>query len=359
MSNPDSFPHPFLCKESSWEKNPNPIWLGSTVTLSRNLEKLNFPGKLATDKKKQIISLISKDLISSSHLKNPKLILAEEMPPIEKEFLVEHFLSEQGFNQTHIGEAFLLDDSGEFLAVINLQDHLFLHLLDVNEELEASWNQLIKIESQLNQSLNFAFSPKFGFLTSDPTQCGTALIVHVFLHLPALLYTDRLDDIVKKSQEEGIQYSGLQGNPTELIGDIVSFRNRYTLGLSEENILSSLRTLATKLVVEEKGVRQHLKNENENELAVIKDKVSRAYAILLHSYQIEAVEALESLSLLKLGLDLEWLKGITQSELNKLLFSTRRGHLHCHYNQIITLDKFPHLRAEFIHQALKNVELLI
>jgi protein arginine kinase len=358
MDLPDKNNHPLLCNNGPWKNNANIIWLGSTLVLLRNLEKFNFPGKLATDKRKQIISLISRDLLDNDQLKKPKLFRAEDMPPIEKEFLVEHFLAHQSFHQAYTGEAFILDETGEFLAVLNLKEHIFLEWIDAREDLENSWDRLVKIEGGL-KSVNFAFSSKFGFLTSDPTQCGTGFNLTIFLHLPALLNTNQLDDIIKKNKDEGIEQTGLQGDPNELIGDIVAFHNSYSLGITEENILTSLRTLAIKLVIEEKGMRQHIKQSSENEIADVKDKVSRAYAILLHSYQIEAIEALQALSLVKMGLDLEWLKGTSQVALNRLLFDCRRAHLLCHYGQKISHEELPHRRAEFIHQALHGLELLI
>ncbi len=359
MSPPDKSNHPLLCNSSPWKDNANVIWLGSTLTLLRNLEKFNFSGKLAIDKRKQIISLISRNLLDSDQLKKPKLIPAEDMPPIEKEFLMEHFLASQGFHQAYSGEAFVLDETGEFLAILNLRDHVLLEWVDFREDLENSWDRLVKIELELAKSINFAFSPKFGFLTSDPSQCGTGLGVTIFLHLPALLNTNQLDEIIKKNKDDGVEQTGLQGDPHEVIGDIVAFHNSYSLGITEENILTSLRTLATKLIVEEKSLRQHIKQSTESEVADIKDKVSRAYAILLHSYQIEAIEALQALSLVKMGLDLEWLKGTSQAVLNGMLFDCRRAHLLCHYGQKISQEELPHRRAEFIHRVLHGLELLI
>jgi protein arginine kinase len=359
MSQPDKSNSPLICNESPWDNNANTIWLGSTLTLYRNLEKFNFPGKLPPDKRKQIIALLSRDLLASKQLKEPKLLRAEDMPPIEKEFLVEHFLSSLGFHQAYVGEAFVLDKTGEFLAVLNLRDHIVLEWIDARDDLENSWDRLLKVELELTNSANFAFSHKFGFLTSDPTQCGTGLVVTIFLHLPTLLHTNRLEEIIKRNKDDGVEQTGLQGDPNEVIGDIVAFHNSYTLGVTEENILSSLRTLATKLVVEEKSMRQHLKQGSETEVAEVKDKVSRAYAILLHSYQIEAVEALQALSLVKMGLDLGWLQGTSQVVLNHMLFACRRAHLLCQNGQTITQEELPHRRAEFIHKALHGLELLI
>lgn len=350
---------PLLCNDNPWNSNSNDIWFGSTLTLNRNLEKFNFPEKLSLEKGKQIVPLLSQIILSNDQLKKPQLIQSENMASLEKEFLVEHFLSDQGFQQAHGGEAFILDLTGEFLAVINFKDHLQLHWIDPREDLENVLEKLIKIELEINKSLNFAFSPKFGFLTSDSSRCGTALSVNIFLHLPVLIYLNRLNDIFVKNKDDGIGWTGLQGDPHEIIGDIVAIHNSYTLGVTEENIITSLRTLATKLVAEEKSLRQQLKNENEVNLSLLKDKVSRAYGILLHSYQIEAVEALQSLSLLKMGFDLGWVKGTSQMIMNQLFFACRRAHLICHFDEKISQEALPHKRAEFIHKALHGLELLI
>ncbi|MBA2368162.1 MAG: protein arginine kinase [Candidatus Protochlamydia sp.] len=348
-----------LCNPLPWSINGNMIWLASSLTLLRNIEKFNFPGKLSNDKKKQLFNLISRDLLEMEALKNPRLIKAEGMQPIEKEYLVEHFLTKESFHQASSGEGFVLEQTGESLIAINLHDHLMFHRIDINEELEAAWERICNIEALLSKSVNFSFSSKFGFLTSDPAECGTGLIVHIFMHLPGLIHTGRLEEAMKKNKDDAVEQAGLHGDPKDLIGDIVVCHNNYTLGLTEENIISMLRTLGTKLSVEEKSVRAFLKQGQGAEILELKDKISRAYAILLHSYQIEAVEALQALSLLKLGLDLDWLAGISQTKLNELFFAARRAHLLCRYGQKITQEELPHKRAEFIHNSLKGSSLLI
>ena len=65
-----------------------------------------------------------------------------------------------------------------------------------------------------------------------------------------------------------------QGRPHEIIGDLVVVQNNYTLGLTEENILSSLRSYSTKLIVQEKSTRSHIKAE---ENPIIKDKVVESF----------------------------------------------------------------------------------
>ncbi len=342
-----------------WNDNSNLIWLASTLKLHRNLDKLKFPSKLSLERKQQVVSLVSKELLGSEWLQGATLGRAEEMTPSQKEYLAERFLSNDSYNQSQIGEAFIWGEGGEVLAVLNQKDHLSLLVIETQQEPEKAWDQLSRLELSLEKGLNFAFSPQFGFLTSDPTCSGTGLTVQIFLHLPALILTDSLKEQLDRHQEESISTTGLQGNFDELAGDLVVLYNRYTLGVSEDLILTSLRQLATTLMVEEQSLRSQVRQETHPLNEKFKDQVSRAYAILLHSYQIESLEAMQAVSLMKLGCDFGWVKGMEQKALNALLFHVRRAHLLHHFGEQTSLEQLPHKRAEFIHQALKPASLLI
>lgn len=353
-----------LLQRKPWSLNSNSIWLASTVSLHRNIEKFKFPGKLDNDRKKQIMSLICKELLKDSKTTldaihqgiNPFLVKAEDIGALEKEFLMEHFLKTDNFNQTSVGEGFILDASGEFLATLNMLDHIHLHLIDCKGELENAWNRLVKIETLLGKGMNYSFIPKFGFLTADPTQCGTGLVVTAYLQLAALVQLGKIDEALDCLADDSLSISGIQGSPSEIIGDIIVVQNNYTLGVTEENIISSIRNFTTKIIVEETSMRQQIKKEKS---ADFKDKVSRAYGILVHSYQIEAIEALNALSLLKLGAEAGWISGIGNQEINELFFNSRRAHLLSGTEEKVLQEEIPHKRAERIHRALKDVKLLI
>ena len=348
-----------LNENNPWKQNENDIWLASLINLSRNLQKFDFPDKLSEGKKSQIVSLVSSKFEDCPALKGVQVFEAEDIFPIDKELLLEHFLSQQGFLQTSKGEAFVVDETCKFLATINLNNHLEFHSVNLQHDLEKSWENLCKVEEHFSL-FSYAFNSRFGFLSTDPATCGTGLVVQIYMHLPALMYTHKFSEVATFNQEEGIEFTGLQGDPTELIGDIVVFKNSYTLGLTEEMILSNMRSLSQRLIKAESAARQNLADNKLNIADETKDKVSRAFGVLMHSYQIEAVEALEAISLLKLGLALNWLTGITSRELNSLLFYVRRAHLlYCERQEKVQQEELLHKRAQFIHKALANCELLI
>lgn len=358
MTKENDKPNPIIHQNKPWQNNDNNIWLASTINLHRNIEKFNFPGKLSTDRRRQVVSLLSKDILAMDFLSNPVLIRAEEIGPLEKEFLVEHFLSNDNFIQAHSGEAFIVDDTGQFLASFNLRDHLHLQLIDCKGELESTWNKILKIETTIGQNISFAYSAKYGFLTADMGNCGTALVVSIYLQLPALVHTEKLDEILEKNADENIALFGIQGDPTEIIGDVLVVQNNYTLGVTEETIISNLRAFTTKMLVEENSSRNLIRTNNSVDA---KDKISRAFGILTHSYQIDAIEALNAISLLKLGVELGWVTGISREAINRLFFNCRRSHLLSQFPEKTNLsqEEIIHKRAEFIHKTLQETRLTI
>jgi protein arginine kinase len=344
-------------KDRPWNKNDNLIWLASTVCLYRNIEKFSFPVKLDLTRQKQIVSLISKELLKEKHLKDPLLLKVEDMSPVEKQLIAEHFLTPYNLHQLHSGEAFILDSKGVFLAGLNLENHIQLELMDTKGELESTWNHLVKIETTLGKKFNYCFSPRFGFLTADPKDAGTGFVLSVFLQPSALIHTNKLTEALHRLSNDRLTFTGMLGNKEDFIGDVLIAKNNYTLGVSEEEIISTLRLFTTKLLVEEGSARSQIKHTENPELM---DKVSRAFGILAHSYKIETRETLNEIGLVKLGVDLGWVEGITPAELNYLLFHCRRAHLLTSLNEPeIPQEQIPHKRAEFIHETLKNAKLKI
>lgn len=345
-----------LFQQKPWDKNENSIWLASTVSLTRNIQKFKFPGKLEADRQSQMIALISKEMLACKQLAQPGLFKAEELSSLQKEYLIEHFLSQNSFHPSQANEAIVLDHTGEFLSILNMKDHIHMQLIDCKGELENTWNRLVAIESAIGKQLSYAFNSKYGFLTADFNQCGTGLNIAVFLQVPGLVHTNKIDDVLEKLADDSLNVTGIQGNPTEIIGDVLMVQNNYALGVTEENIVSNLRAFTTKMLVEENSARRKILKETDPE---IKDKVSRAFGILVHSYQIDAIEALNALSLLKLGSELNWLSGLSSNQVNRLFFNCRRAHLVHHYDNNVKQEEILHKRAEFIHSHLKDVKLTI
>lgn len=356
MNNPISENSSIYGLKNPWGKEIHKIWLGSTLRLTRNFANFPFPHKLTPEQKEQVIYLAYKGLSENKYLENPLLFPSNKIGPIEKEFLLEHFLISSNFHQAHKGEGFVIDNSGEFLGTININNHLQFTILDTSQEIEKSLNRLIKIESTLGESLNYAYNNRFGFLTANPKNTGTALRVTLYLHIPAVIHSGELTELLEREKEDEIKASGLQGNITEMIGDILVTTNICTLGLTEEYILTAMRMWATRTIIAEVNARKKLMSENNER---IKNKVTRALGFLTHSYQMETIEAMNALSLVKLGIDIGWILPPAELNITDIFFNSRRAHLLNIVGLDTAITELPKKRAEHLHEIAKSLKLTI
>lgn len=336
-----------------WNHNKNAIWLASTVRLCRNIDKFKFAQKLEEERKLQLLQLTSKAALQAPCLVNPYMLKTESLSPAEKEFLIEHFLLFEGFQEAGKASAVMLDESGEAIILFNIKEHLQIQATDCLGDIESAFAKVIAIESKIAETVNFAFSAKFGYLTGDPLKCGTGLLVSAFLHLPALIHQRTLAGHLEKEKMEGIFTAGLQGNPDDLVGDILMLRNMHTIGLNEESIISTVRNAILHLVVAEKDARSKIKASQD---IVFKDHICRAIGLLKHSYKLDALEALSHLSFLKLGIELGWVKGMNTEEINTLFFDSRRSHLiYLLHNEDSKVD-IAVQRAEYLREKTSKLQ---
>lgn len=335
-----------------WLQNTNPIWLGTEITLARNLEKFLFPQHLKAEPQKQIFTLLSNLLTHQKEFKGGVVKKGEECQPVDREYLIEHFFLPQQQIQGSPGTGFFLDATGSLLASINLDNHLVLHKIDKTGQIEKQYKSMLPCEEAVERNLGFAFSNRFGYLTSQPEMAGCGMKVRAFLQLSALIHTNELQKVLEQEAKEGIEALPLFRDHAEWTLDIVVLENRYCLGITEEALLSSVRMFAEKLLELEQKKRLEIQAKPTNEL---KDKVSRALAVLQHSYQIDAKEAMNALSLIKLGATLGWIMGADVALLNELFFVLRRAHFIKLAGENISPEALLHRRAEFIQKKLGNL----
>jgi len=348
-------PSPFqtLKENSIWEKSDTPIWMASSFFLQRNLSSALFPQKMQEDDSLQALTTLKQSLLKSPSLKAPSFFEMEELKTAEREFILEHFLATNESQNPECRSGVVIDTTGTFLAMINGEDHLTLHSIESHSGWKNAWKTLTQIEAELAEIHSFAYSHKFGYLTSHLSNSGTALTVQAFLHLPCLIGLDQIDEVLTSELDEEVQASGLTGTD-EFVGDIVIIQNRFTLGLTEDHILDGIHKTATKLTSHEKNLRTQLLDTPD---ALIVDKISRAIGLLKHSFQMETKESLNALSFIKLGIDLKWIEGLTDQELNRIFFEVRRGHLSLSLKKEISKEKLAQKRAEFLQSVLKPISI--
>jgi protein arginine kinase len=191
-------------------------------------------------------------------------------------------------------------------------------------DLRATWASIDAMDSELEQHVGYAFSPRLGYLTACPTNLGTGMRASVMLHLPGLVLMNEINPIIKGMAKIGLAVRGLWGEGTEAIGNMFQISNQITLGEKEEAIIANIEQIVLEIIEHEKNARVRLQERRDT---VVRDHVGRAYGILAHAHLLTSKEALDLLSGLRLGADVGILHGVDRRVIYELMLLSQPGHL--------------------------------
>jgi protein arginine kinase len=236
--------------------------------------------------------------------------------------------------------------------MVNEEDHLRLQVIRSGLQLDEAYDEIDRMDTALEGSLNFAYSPQFGYLTACPTNVGTGLRISVMMHLPAAALSKQMDKVLQSLQRLNYTVRGFYGEGTQPLGDFYQVSNQITLGKSERDIISELKRVIPEILKFERQWRHKLL---EDEPRRLEDRVWRAYGVLKHARRITSEEATDLLSALRLGVTLNVITGIPHKVLNELFIFTQPAHLQKIERKILDPEERDSVRAEFIRRRLEGL----
>jgi protein arginine kinase len=208
--------------------------------------------------------------------------------------------------------------------MVNEEDHLRVQVLRAGFQLKKAWAQIDALDTELESRLDYAFDPSLGYLTACPTNLGTGMRASAMMHLPALVISSQMEKVVRAVNQLGMVVRGLFGEGSDASGSIFQISNQTTLGESEEAILKRLGSVLQSIVEHELNAREKLLEADAPKLF---DKIGRAYGILQNCHQLSSSEAMNLLSLLRLGIDLGLFPESTRALTDRLFIEAQPGHI--------------------------------
>jgi len=343
-----------LSKDSYWMKAVGlPIILSTRVRLARNLADTVFPHAMREDEAKSVEDRVS-GCLKDFALEGDKLVYLplKELSPVERKVMVEKHLISPVFGEVGKAGGVALSESHKVSIMINEEDHLRIQVLFPGNNLGESLRLAGIIDDHLDGCLNLAYKEKFGYLTSCPTNVGTGLRVSVMVHLPALVFTNRVQSVLAALSPLGLAVRGLYGEGSRAYGNIFQISNQITLGKSEEDTLNHLEAVTGQLVEHELQAREVLKKEAQ---IIIEDKVWRARGTLENARLLNSEETLSLLSEDRLGIDMEILPKVTAGFVS-LLVNSLQGCLQYQTNRSLEGQTINLERANFLRQLYARKE---
>ena len=313
-----------------WLKGTGPqseVVVSSRIRYARNLAGFPFVNSASRRQHAQVLQTAQQSICGGRLAGDVLWLEMDDALPLDRQLLVErHLISRQhAQGREDIARAVAVAPDETFAIMVNEEDHLRVQVLRSGMQLSEAFAQIERIDDVLEQTLDFAFSPKFGYLTACPTNVGTGLRVSVMLHLPALKLTGEIEKVRRAARDMHLAVRGLFGEGSEALGDLYQVSNQTTLGRSEQEVLGDFeRTIVPQIIAYEHQARQALLRQRT---AQLDDKVHRALAILTNARVMGSEEVLQLLSHLRMGVVLGRIDGIDMRTINELFLLTQSAHL--------------------------------
>ncbi len=327
--------------------------LTSRIRLARNLRHHPFPGWAKRDQRAAALDLMRPAVDALPAMKGAFSHELGDLTSVQKQVLVERHLISREHAARGDGSAAVIERRQTLSLMLNEEDHLRMQAIRPGLQLTAAFNALSELDTALEESLEFAFDPTLGYLTTCPTNLGTGLRASAMLHLPALVLSDQIGQVLQAVNKIGLAVRGLYGEGTESLGNLYQISNQSTLGESEETIIRRLERVISQVSNHEQNAREKL---FEDDPEMVSDKIGRAYGVLRYAHVINSKEALNHLSLLRLGGTLGFFSPETVTLCDTLLMDIQPAHLQLHSGRKLSPEERDSIRAEIVRARLQFLE---
>ena len=327
----------------------NDVVISTRIRLARNLKDYPFPCKLNSQGRENVIEKV-RDAVKKSNspvasdfsfIKMSELTSSQSVSLVEKRLVSPEFISDTD------GRALLISKDECFSIMINEEDHIRLQVITKGLSLEQAYDTADKLDTLLDENLDFAFDEKLGYLTQCPTNLGTGMRASVMLHLPALEKSRAISRIAGNLSKLGLTIRGAHGEGTEPKGALYQLSNQVTLGISEKAAIENLKNITEQLIAQENQARERLCSSID-----IQDAISRSLGILRSALVISHDEALKLLSNVRLGIVSKQITDVSTETIDKLMLAVEPATLTVTLNKNLSAHDRDIERAKLIRAEL-------
>ncbi len=324
------------------------IIVSSRIRIARNIADIPFEIKMKTNDSVRLVKLVQS--VIGENIKG-KYLDIQKISPLEKESLLEcHFISPAFLDIDKPAGLFIVD-KGNISIMINEEDHLRIQALSYGLNLANISSEVFDLEEKIGEDLAYAFNETYGYLTSCPTNLGSGLRASVLLHLPALVFTNEVEKVLKGAVQIGMAVRGLYGEGSEIKGGLFQISNQHTLGMKEEDLIESIVKLTHMIMDIEKKARNVIFTKARYEF---EDKIFRSLAVLKSARIISTDEVLNLLSAVRFGIGTGVIKDITLGVINEIMLVSRPANIQLYFGEVLEEHERDVRRAEYIRKRLSG-----
>ena len=328
------------------------VVLSSRVRLARNLVGLPFPGRADLGQLAEIQQTLDTVLadIDTEFGQPFDRIAIDQLSALEREVLIEKRLISEKFAEALPYRMAYISADTRVSILVNEDDHLRIQSMTPGLSLTQAFEMASQVDDSIEAHLDLAFDETMGYLTAYPTNLGTGLRASVILHLPGLVYTRNIENIVNTSPQLGLGVHSLEG-----IGEgahLYKVSNQFTLGYSEAEMIENLQAAVGEIAAHERRARKALSYFGKDG---IDDGVWRSFGILSYARSLTEQELFALVSRVRYGIDRGIIKEVMPDCYAEIIVAARDGHLkYSAENENLSTGEISAIRASRVRAILQK-----
>lgn len=327
---------------------PQGIVVSSRVRLARNIEGVIFPEKMQEPQRQQFLKELREGLADF------ELVYCDlkQLNRFEKSALRERRLINSAIASRNSSMGIMTTEDEAVSILLGGDDHLRFQCLQPGASLRKAWQVLDDLDNQINDIFDYAFSEKYGYLTSFPTNMGTGMRASMQLHLPCLSKTREFKQLREEIGRMGISIKEVHGNDSsENYGSLYRLSNQKTLGVTEKEIIENVERFAIQVADRERKLENEMVRTSR---LSVEDEIYKSFGVLRYARKLSLKECMIYLSQIRMGIANGLIRLKTPVNIYSLMIQCQPANLMQYTGRSLTEEELGIVRAQFIQTHLSD-----
>ena len=247
-------------------QNPDPkgeFILSTRIRVGRNIKNMPLGPAINKEQREEVESRVVASLKTlEGELKGDYYPLLGMSKEIQEKLTKEHFLFKEGDrfldaaglnNNWPEGRGIYHNRDKTFLVWVNEEDQLRVISMQKGGDIKEVFTRLINAIKSLENKIEFAYSSHLGYITSCPTNLGTAMRASVHIALPNLSKDMKAFKTI--TDKHHLQIRGIHGEHSKSEGGVYDISNRRRLGITEVQAVQDMYDGVVELIQAEKALQ--------------------------------------------------------------------------------------------------------
>lgn len=240
--------------------NEDKYILSTRIRVGRNFANIPL-GPAISKEERENVELAASNALNSleGKLKGNYYPLAGMPEDISKQLILDHFLFKAGDRFLEAaglnrdwpsGRGIFHNVEKTFLVWVNEEDQLRIISMQKGGDIKEVFERLTTAIKKIEEKIEFSYNGHLGYITSCPTNLGTAMRASVHIKLPNL--SKDMDRFKEITDQFYLQIRGIHGEHSQSEGGIYDISNKRRLGVTEVQCVQDMYDGVVELIKIEK-----------------------------------------------------------------------------------------------------------